>query len=144
MLRTIIIDDEAHIRDTLRILLVRHCPQVSVVGEASGVVEGISVIRTLHPDLVLLDMNMKDGTGFDLLHSLDAIDFKIIFITAGEKNITRAFKLSCIEYLLKPVNSDDLGDVVRRAEKMDQGDLALQLRALDANLNSEACLPAGS
>jgi two-component system, LytTR family, response regulator len=133
MLRTIIIDDEAHIRDTLRKLLARHCPQVSIVGEASGVAEGIKTIRTLHPDLVLLDVNMRDGTGFDLLHSLNAIDFKIIFISAGEKSVIQAFRQSGMDYLLKPVNPEDLKAAVKKAEKTEPGDLDLQLRALDAN-----------
>jgi two-component system LytT family response regulator len=105
-----------------------------VVGEASGVEEGIKVIRSLHPDLVLLDINMKDGTGFDLLHSLNAIDFKIIFVSAFEKSMIQAFKLSCIEYLLKPVNPDDLKAVVRKVEKTGQEDLVMQLKALEANV----------
>jgi len=81
MLRTIIIDDEPHIRDTLRKLLARHCPQVSVIGEASGVDDGIKAIKKLQPELVLLDINLEDGTAFDLLHSLNSVDFKIIFIS---------------------------------------------------------------
>ena len=104
MIRTIIIDDEAHIRDTLRKLLARHCPQVSVVGEASGVAGGINAIMKLHPDLVLLDINMNDGSGFDLLHSLDSIDFKIIFVSAFDRDTIQSIKLSSLEFLTKPIN----------------------------------------
>lgn len=136
MLRTLIIDDEAHIRDTLRILLETHCPQVSVVGEASGVAEGINAIQTLQPDLVLLDINMKDGTGFDLLRSLDTIDFKVIFISACDKNMIQSFKLSGVEYLLKPVNQVELKGKIRQVEENEQKDLVLQLKALDANMQA--------
>ena len=134
MLNTLIIDDEAHIRDTLSKLLARYCPAVSVVGEASGVEEGIKAIQTLHPDLVLLDVNMKDGTGFDLLHSLDTVDFKIIFISACDKNTIKAFKLSGIEYLLKPVNPVELMAALRKVVETEQEDLILQMKAMDTNL----------
>jgi two-component system, LytTR family, response regulator len=136
MLRTIIIDDEAHIRDTLARLLAGYCPQVSLVGEAGGVAEGIRVIQKLHPGLVLMDIQLKDGTGFDLLHALGEIDFKIILVSAGDKETTSAIRLSGIEYLLKPVSPAGLSAAVKHAEETTQKELALQLRALEANLRS--------
>jgi two-component system, LytTR family, response regulator len=114
MLRTVIIDDEAHIRDTLARLLESCCPHVSVVGEASGVADGIKAIKELHPDLILLDINMKDGTGFDLLNAFPEINFKVIFISAFDKNTIRAFKLSGLEYLTKPVNPEELAAAIKR------------------------------
>ncbi len=134
MLRTIIIDDEAHIRDTLSKLLSRHCQQVKVVGEASGVTQGIKVIQILHPDLVFLDINLGDGTAFDLIHSLNAIEFKIIFISAGDKGNIQALRLSSMEYLLKPINPEELKSAVGRTDETDQEDLLLQLKALEANV----------
>ncbi len=134
MLRTIIIDDEVHIRDTLTRLLARYCPQVSVMGEASGVEEGINAIQTLQPDLVLLDINMKDGTGFDLLHSIDPIDFKIIFISAFDKDTIQSIKLSSLEFLTKPINPNELITAVKHSQKAEQQDLALKLQALEANV----------
>ena len=134
MLRTIIIDDEAHIRDTLTKLLARHCPQVAVVGEASGVEMGIKVIQTFHPDLVFLDINLNDGTGFDLIHSLDKINFKIIFISACDKGKVQALRLSNMEYLLKPINPEELKVALKQAAETDQQDLVLQLKALEANV----------
>ena len=104
MIRAIIIDDEAHIRDTLRKLLTINCPEVSVIGEAYGVADGIKAIKEIHPDLVFLDINMKDGTGFDLLNAFTTIYFKVIFISAFDKNTIQAFKLSGLEYMMKPVN----------------------------------------
>jgi two-component system LytT family response regulator len=116
MLRTLLIDDEAHNRDTLRKLLAMHCQEVTVVGEAPGVQTGINLIRELHPDLVLLDINMKDGTGFDLLNAFTTIDFKVIFISAFDKNTIRAFRLSNLEFLTKPINPIALIAAVKHAE----------------------------
>jgi two-component system LytT family response regulator len=134
MLRTLIIDDEPHIRDTLWKLLARHCPQVSVIGEASGVTEGIRAIQQLHPDLVLLDINLEDGTGFDLLHSLYPIDFKIVFISACDKDTIQAIRLSSLEFLTKPINLTELIKAVKHAEKSDPHDMALKLQAFEVNV----------
>ncbi|MEI6435300.1 MAG: response regulator [Bacteroidota bacterium] len=134
MLRTIIIDAETHIRETLAKLLARHRPWVVVVGKASGVKEGVNAILSLKPDLVFLDIDLKDGTGIDLLDSLNVIGFKIIFIAARDKNTIQAFKLSSVEYLLKPINADELKVALRQLEEIDQEGLALKLKALEANL----------
>jgi two-component system LytT family response regulator len=116
MLRTVIIDDETHIRDTLARLISRHCPQISLAGEATGVEEGVALIRSIHPDLIFLDMNMSDGTGFDLLRSLGMVDFRVIFISAFDKSTIQSFKLSGVEYLVKPFNPVKLQEAVARIE----------------------------
>lgn len=136
MLRTILIDDEAHIRDTLTRLLAQNCPLVTLVGEASGVAEGIRVIQMLHPDLVLLDINLKDGTGFDLLNAFNIIDFKIIFISSFNKEMIREFRLSDIDYLQKPVSPVELSIAVKKTEKTSQRDFVLQLKALCVNIKT--------
>jgi len=135
MLRTLIIDDEAHIRDTLVNLLKDYCPEVKVVGEANSVASGKSAIRNKIPDLILLDIKMDDGTGFDLLQAFDTINFKIIFITAYEKHAIEAFKFSAVDYLLKPVNPEKLAEAVQRAEKLVQQTFIKQLDALKENIN---------
>ena len=134
MLRTVIIDDEPHIRDTLARLLARYCRQVSLVGDAQGVADGIRVIRTLNPDLVFLDINMNDGTGFDLLRSFETMDFKVIFISAFDKASIQAFRLSGVEYLVKPINPAELMAAVKRIEEVNQEDLILETQALLENL----------
>jgi two-component system LytT family response regulator len=136
MIRTLIIDDEAHNLDTLRKLLDMNCPEVSVVGESSGVKTGINLIRELHPDLVLLDIHMKDGTGFDLLNAFPTINFKVIFISAFDKTTIQAFRLSGVNYLLKPVNPVDLKTAVGHAAQSDQECLQLRLKALVVNLRN--------
>jgi two-component system LytT family response regulator len=137
MLRTVIIDDEAHIRETLGRLLAMHCPQVKLVGEASSVESGVKLIRDLHPQLVILDIRMDDGTGFDLLHRFETIDFKVIFITAYEKYAVLAFKFAAIDFLLKPVNPEELSDAVKRTETLIQEHFNSQIQALEENLKTE-------
>jgi two-component system LytT family response regulator len=137
MLRTVIIDDEDHVRETIRRLLAMHCPQVKVAGEANGVENGLKAIRDLHPQLVILDISMDDGTGFDLLHKFETLDFKVIFITAYEKYAVQAFKFAAIDFLLKPINPEELADAVKRAETLVVDHLKSQLQALEENLKTE-------
>lgn len=136
MIQVLIIDDEAHIRDSLTKLLARHCPQVSVAGEANGVASGLTAIRDLHPDLVLLDIQMADGTGFDLLNALPVIDFKIIFVTAFDQFALQAFRFSAVDYLLKPINPEALAEAVNRAGHQIREHHELQLLALKENMKN--------
>jgi two-component system LytT family response regulator len=136
MLGALIIDDELHMRDSLAKLLGKHCPQVAVVGEANGVYSGIKAIQDLQPDLVLLDIQMEDGTGFDLLNSLKTIDFKLIFVTAYDQFAMQAFRFSAVDYLLKPVNPLLLVEAIERATQLMQKHHDLQMQALQENLNN--------
>jgi two-component system LytT family response regulator len=136
MLHTLIIDDEDHMRDSLTKLLQRHCANVVVKGEANSVASGLKAIHDLHPDLVLLDIQMGDGTGFDLLNALPVIDFKIIFVTAFDQYALQAFKFSAVDYLLKPVNPEALAEAVKRAEQQVQAHHQLQMQALKENLKN--------
>lgn len=137
MLKTIIIDDEAHFRETMAEMLRANCPNVKLVGEAEGVKTGLRAIQTLHPDLVLLDIKMKDGTGFDLLEKLDNIDFKIIFITAFDQYAIKAIKFSALDYLLKPIESIDLKNAIDKADKISQKEVNTQLNILANNLQTD-------
>ena len=129
MLRILIVDDEAHMRDTLAKMLVRYCPQAEVAGEADGVATGVKAIQKLNPTLVLLDVQMADGTGFDLLKALPAIDFQVIFITAYDQYALQAFKFSAVDYLLKTVNPEHLITAISRAEVILQDHFRLQMQA---------------
>lgn len=137
MLRAIIIDDEAHVRESLTDMLKLHCPNAKVVGQAEGVKSGLKAIQTLHPDLVLLDIKMKDGTGFDLLEQLENIDFKIIFITAFDQYAIKAIKFSALDYLLKPIESIDLKNALDKADKISQKEVNTQLNTLANNLQTD-------
>ena len=134
MLSALIIDDEPHNRETLGKMLERYCPEVKVTGKANGVRSGIKMISELQPDLVFLDMNMDDGTGFDLLHALMPIRFKVIFVSAMDKETIHAFRLSGMEYLLKPVSPDELKMAVEKVMKSEINHINLQLQALEENV----------
>lgn len=134
MLRTIIIDDEAHIRDTLTKLVKLCCPQVEVAGEAAGVAEGLTKIRETKPDLVFLDINLKDGTGNDLLHALQPVSFKVIFISSFDKKTVQAFRFSSMAYMQKPFNPVELIKAIKQAENMAVKDFGLCLEALEENI----------
>ena len=98
--------------------------------------DGIKAIKELHPDLVLLDINMKDGSGIDLINAFPEIDFKVIFISAFDKNTIQAFKLSGLEYLTKPVNPEEMSPSINRVMNMEFKYFTLQLKALELKMRS--------
>lgn len=130
----LIIDDEAHNRDTLGKLLERYCPEITVLGKACCVKSGIEAIREMNPDLVFLDLNMTDGTGFDLLRALAPVNFRVIFVSSMDKDMIRAFRLSGLEYLLKPVSPEELKMIVERVMKVEIKHVTMQLQALEENV----------
>ena len=134
MIRTLIVDDEANNRRNLRELLENHFPNMEVVGDADGVVTGLEAIIKNCPELVLLDIRLKDGDAFDLLNELGQITFKIIFITAYEEYALKAIKFSALDYLLKPVRLEDLREAIAKAESQILKELNLQLAELSNNL----------
>ena len=105
MLRAIVIDDNREIRKKNCTLIKANCPNITIIGQADSVESGIEIIRQLSPDIVFLDIEMPDGTGFDLLQKLSPITFKTIFITGYEDFAIKAFRFSAIDYLLKPLNA---------------------------------------
>ena len=118
MLRTVIIDDEINSRESLHTLLDKYCTGVEVVATASGVEEGVRIIGEADPDLVMLDIQMQDGTGFDLLKQIDNPKFQLIFTTAHDEYAIKAFKFSAIDYLLKPIELEELEGAVERAKSI--------------------------
>ena len=113
-IRAIIIDDEADARDIIRNNLREYCEGVDLVGEADGVSSWLQVIKQLNPDLIFLDIEMEDGTGFDLLNQLDSVKPQIIFTTAYDEFAIKAFKYSTVDYLLKPIDIDELIDATKK------------------------------
>jgi two-component system, LytTR family, response regulator len=104
----VLIDDEMNNLDNLHQLLKRHCPEVQVMATALNAEEGRRIILENQPDLVLLDIEMPGKNGFDLLKSLPQYDFEVIFVTAYDQYGIQAVKFSAIDYLLKPINPDEL------------------------------------
>jgi two-component system, LytTR family, response regulator len=117
MIRAIIVEDEKMSRETLRRLLEKYCPEVEVVAEADGYRKGIEEIKKHPPDVIFLDIQMPDGSGFRLLEELEDIDFEIIFTTAFDQFAIKAIKYSALDYLLKPVIPQDLIEAIARVEK---------------------------
>src|SRR4051794_40708341 len=108
MIKAILIDDIEQARITFKKDLEVYAPDVEVIGEAGGVVDGARLLRSVTPDVLFLDIQMQDGSGFDLLDILPEIPFRIIFITASDAHAIKAFKYAAIDYLLKPVDPDEL------------------------------------
>ncbi len=116
MIRTLIVDDSSDNRSYLRSLLAGAHPQVQVLGEAANVQEALIAIARHAPDLVLLDVEMPGGTGFDLLRKLENWPFEVIFCTAYERYAVQAIRFSALDYLLKPVQPDELATAILRFE----------------------------
>ncbi|GAA4777169.1 MULTISPECIES: LytR/AlgR family response regulator transcription factor [Flavobacterium] len=122
MIKAIIIDDEKRARLNLRLLIESYCPNVSVMAECENLPEGVKAIRKHQPDLVLLDIEMPGHSGLELLDFFDQndINFKIIFTTAYQEYAIQAFKFSAVDYLLKPINPEELSKAIERLSKEKQ------------------------
>ncbi|MBW7914390.1 MAG: response regulator [Taibaiella sp.] len=118
-IKVIIIDYELMARNLLRGLLQSYCPNVEILADCPDLPNGVKAIRKLKPDLVFLDIEMPGHTGLELLDFFneDEVDFSVIFTTAYNQYAIRAFKLSAIDYLLKPIEPADLEQAVERFEK---------------------------
>lgn len=113
MHRAIIIDDEQHARETLSDLIANFCDnKVKVLAAVGSVDEGLKAIELYKPDIVFLDIQMKGETGLNLLEKIETIDFSIIFTTAYDKYALHAIKFSAIDYLLKPIDMDELNNAI--------------------------------
>lgn len=117
MLKTIIIDDEPDAIESLSVLLSDFIDGIDIVDSAEGIDAGYELINKVQPQLVFLDINMKDGTGFDLLNRFEKIPFQVIFVTAYDQYAIKAFKYAAIDYLLKPIDLQELRSSVERAKK---------------------------
>lgn len=113
-LRAVIIDDETNAREALTNLLRLVCPEVEICGEAKNADLGIEIIEEKKPNLVFLDIQMPGKSGFDLLASFEKVDFGVIFTTAYQEFAIRAFRFSAIDYLLKPIDPDELQTAVEK------------------------------
>ena len=136
MLKTVIIDDDYVSRMVLRDMLEKFLDNIEILGEAATVAEGVKLIEETDPELVLLDISMPDGTGFDLLDKLKSINFKLIFITAYSEYAVKAFKYSAFDYIIKPLNVDELTKAIKRIPLIQRVDNNLRVKTLKENLMS--------
>lgn len=114
MLRSIIVEDEPHSQKTLANFINKYCPQLEIVSVAATVNEGIEQINQLKPDLVFMDIDLPDGTGFEIISQLHEPWPRIIFVTAYNQYAVKAFQISAIDYLLKPVDPELLIKAVEK------------------------------
>lgn len=115
MIKAIIVDDEPRNIRILKKLLEEFCPEVIIGGEAESAEAAINLIRTSHPDIVFLDIEMPFGNAFDLLDKLMPVNFQVIFVTAFDNYALKAFRYYALDYLLKPVDIEELKAAVKKA-----------------------------
>lgn len=136
-MKALIIDNEKAIRDGLREMITSFCEQITNVYEENGVEKGILAIHQHNPDIVFLDVEMNDGTGFDLMRKLQNVNFGLVFITAHDKYAVDAFRFSAIDFLLKPIDRTDLvASVERVVQQRKSTDLYQQLQILQESLGT--------
>lgn len=135
MISIIIVDDEPKARETIRNILEISSLEINILAEADSIQEAFEKIEENRPSLVLLDINLPDGSGFDLLKKFDSINFKVIFITAHEEYAIKAFRFSAQDYIMKPVKASDLINAVEKAsESIEKDQMSGKLNALLSNL----------
>ncbi len=138
-MKAIIIDDEARARSLLGKMLKEYCPDVEVVADCADLPAGVKAIRKLKPEIVFLDIEMPGYSGLDLLDFFDEqeINFSIIFVTAYNNYAIKAFKLSAVDYLLKPVEPDDLEQAIERLKRRNSKERNGSLSVLKENLKED-------
>ena len=117
MIKAVIIDDEKNAREAIQHIIDKHFNEIQVIGFADDVQSGTKLISQLKPELVLLDIKLPDGTGFDILNHFSDINFFTIFITAYNKHAIKAFKFSALDYLLKPIDIDEFRAAINKVIK---------------------------
>lgn len=135
MYSAIIVDDIDNSRVTLAHDLKEYCPQIQVIGEANSVENAIREINDKQPEVVFLDIQLGDGTGFDILEKLGEFNFQVIFTTALDSYGIKAIKFSALDYLLKPIDPDELIGAVNKLDKdKKKGDVKESINLLLENL----------
>lgn len=133
----VIIDDMPLARASLKADIEEHCPEISIIGEAESVISGLKLLKDIKPDLVFLDIELQDGLGFDILDIIKEQTFQVIFTTAQESYALRAFRVSAIDYLLKPIDPELLILAVQKASNA-RPQLKEQLSILKNELSENA------
>lgn len=138
MIKAIIIDDERNSRDIIALMLGKYCPQITVAATASDCADGIEKIKEHLPQLVFLDLEMPDGTGFDVLAgTLPDIPFEAVFVTAFEKKFLHVIRFSDVELILKPIDKESLLQAVALVtERISSGSSKDRYRVLLENFNN--------
>lgn len=148
MIKAIIIDDEKDAVSFIKSLIEEYCEDVKVIGEANSAKEGYKTINELNPDLVFLDVEMPNGSGFDLLKKFEKIKFKIIFITAYNHYAIQAIKYSAMDYILKPIDIEEFTNAIEKVKQAinkegDTFDYNILLENLKTTVPQKIAIPTG-
>jgi two-component system LytT family response regulator len=137
-MKTLIIDNEPSLCSAIKSMMKIFCPEADSIEEADGVASGLQKIKSFQPDIVLLDVEMEDGTGFDLMKQVTHPNFQLIFVTAHNKYAIEAFQFSAIDYLLKPIDPDCLQKAIQKAiNNIRSKDLGKQIEFLLQQVNGK-------
>lgn len=145
-IKAIIIDDEVRARVALQLLIEEYCPNIEILEQCETLAEGIRAIHKHSPNLVFLDIEMPGHSGlelFDFFHEED-INFSIIFTTAYSQYAIKAFKFSAIDYILKPINPEELVDAVQRFQKIKSENIKVLKDNLNQNKLNKIAVPTGN
>ncbi len=135
-MKAIIVDDELHCREVLQIMLEMYCPEIELMQECEDGYKALEAIKEHKPELVFMDIEMPGMNAFDILQELDEIDFQVIFTTAYDQYAIKAIKFSALDYLLKPIDADELKAAVTKAISSNDVVLPLQLEQLHHSLTT--------
>ncbi|HRE96105.1 MAG TPA: response regulator, partial [Flavobacteriales bacterium] len=139
-INAVLIDDSSQARKLLRLMLAELAPDVNVLGECSDLSEGVKSIREYKPDVVFLDIEMPGKSGLQILEELprDEMQYEIIFTTAYDEYALRAFRLSALDYLLKPISETELNEAVKKIRQRKQlYSSSERIQALNTNLQQK-------
>ncbi len=136
MISAFIVDDMPQAIENLQEDLKTYCPEVAIIGTADGVVSGAKILKNLKPDILFLDIQLQDGSGFDLLEILPNANFQVIFTTASDAFAIKAFRFSAVDYLLKPIDPDDLMEAVKKIKAQGAKPIPGQQAGLDLLLDT--------
>lgn len=137
-LKILIIDNESPIRQSLKKMIMHFMPEDAIIEEATGVFDGLDKIKAFEPEVLFLDIEMEDGTGFDLLKMVDQIKFELVFTTAHNQYAIQAFEFSAINYLLKPLSPSALQKTLAKAQtNIKHKNVEQQLEILLSQINKK-------
>lgn len=138
-MKILVVDNETNIRESIVLMIENFCPFDAEIYQATGVLDGLKAITEINPNVLFLDVELDDGTGMDLLSKLSEIDFHVVFITAHNKYAIDAFRYSAIDFLLKPIQPDELIDAFDKISKQAKNkNLLEQIHIMQDSLNKIA------
>lgn len=134
-MKVFVVDDELYARQSIITILKDRFPAIEIVGEAPSVKDAVEGIRNTTPDIVFLDVDLTDGTGFDVVNFLKPVRFKVIFVTAHQEYAIKAIKFSALDFILKPISSFELESAVNRViEERNEKSEQLKFEAFENNI----------